>query len=423
MKISSWYENSKNYTISFPHLKEEIECDVCVIGGGNTGCSASYYLQQKGYSVVVLEKNTIGWGASGRNGGQYIFGFGCSQPTLEKLTDEVTAQQLFDTSLESITLLKSLVKTYHIKCDLKEGHLHAAIKQRHLKEIEKDYERLTHKYNYTSLKIYCKEKLAEIIESPYYKGGLFDSNSGHLHPLNFILGLSEQLKQKGVKIFENTPALRLQKRQNIHFISTPQGIVKARNIILAGGAYLENIGKKITRTIMPVGTYMVASVPLTKEKATSLIKNDMAIADLNFVLDYYRMSHDYRLIFGGRVSYTKIPPLDIRQSLRKRISTVFPSLQDIELPYAWGGMVDITVNRAPHFGRLDNNIFFAQGFSGHGLSLTILAGKLMADAVAGQEEKFDVFSRIPHTPFFGQKILRRPMLVLAMLYFRMRDIL
>lgn len=420
--VASYYAASANAFPDCPELTGTEECDVCVIGGGITGSSAALELAEQGFSTVLLEAQRIGWGASGRSGGQAIFGFGCDQSKLERIVGLDLARRLWDLSLESLQLMREKIGQHQIQCGYRAGQMHAAIKPRQRVELLEWQRLLQDRYGYDSLRLIERDELAGLMATERYIAGLFDSNSGHLHPLNYTLGLNQAAQRAGTRVFENSPAMSISEGDTIT-VRTARGEVRCRYLAICCNAYLGNLLKPIRSKIMPVGTYIVATEPLGEDTARSLIGNDMAVADINFVLDYFRLSEDTRLLFGGRVSYSRIPPPGLSRSIRSRMIKVYPQLGDARIDYSWGGYVAITVNRAPHFGRVGKNVFFAQGFSGHGIALTGLAGKLIAEAVAGTAERFDVFSRIPHMPFPGGPALRTPALVLAMAYFRLRDLL
>ncbi|MBF0278268.1 MAG: FAD-binding oxidoreductase [SAR324 cluster bacterium] len=418
----SYYVASANQNLNYPTLEEENSCDVCVIGGGITGASAALHLRQKGYEVTLLESNRVAWGASGRSGGQYIFGYSCSQKVLEKNVGKADAKKLWDLSIDSIRLVNQLIEEHQIECDQVAGQISVALKPRQHRELIEWKAELENDYDYKGLQLYEGDELKSLLNSERYLAGLFDPQSGHLHPMNYTLGLMRAAEKAGTMIFEGSKATKIEYSDN-PVVYTEKGSVKCKYVILAGNAYLGDLAEKLEKRIMPVGTYIGASEVLGKERAKSLISNNMGVCDINFVLDYYRLSKDYRMLFGGRVSYSKIDPWNLAETMRKRMVTVFPQLKEVKMDYAWGGYVGITMNRAPHFGRLRNNVYFAQGFSGHGIALTGMAGKLMAEALAGTAEKFDLFEKISHNPFPGGKYMRTPGLVLAMAYFRLRDML
>ena len=378
--------------------------------------------RERGYRVVLLEDKRIGWGASGRSGGQALPGFACGQDKLVSMLGPEAARALWDVSVEGVSLMRSLIAQHQIECDWVDGQLQAAIKPRHRDELLALSNQLQRDYGYPSLRWYERSNLGALLETDRYLGGLYDANSGHLHPLNYTLGLAAAAARQGIRIFEDSRALRFESSNGLR-VRTPEGEVRCRYLVLCGNSGLDGTAPELARRIIGVATYIVATAPLGAERARRLIANNMAVSDMNWVLDYFRRSADHRLLFGGRVSYSGIDPANTANATRARMLRVFPQLADVKVEYSWGGYVDITLNRAPHFGRLAPDVYFLQGFSGHGIALTGIAGKLVAEAVAGTAERFDVFARIPHREFPGGQTLRRPALVLAMLYYRLRDLL
>lgn len=421
--VASWYAASAIPFDARPALAGTGEADVCVIGGGITGSSAALEFAGRGFSTVLLEAKQVGWGASGRSGGQAIFGFGCDQAKLRRIVGDDDALRLWDLSLESLDLMRQRIREHQIECAYRPGQMHAAIKPRQRAELIEWQAMLENDYGYGSLRLMERAELAEVMATDRYIAGLYDSNGGHLHPLNYTLGLNLAAQKAGARVFENSPVIAIEETADRVTVRTPHGEIRCRYVAVCCNAYLDNLVRPLRSKIMPVGTYIVATEKLGRDLAESLIRNDMAVADINFVLDYFRLSEDSRLLFGGRVSYSKIPPPSLSRSIRARMVKVYPQLSEARIDYCWGGFVAITVNRAPHFGRTRRNVYYAQGFSGHGIALTGLAGKLIAEAVSGTAERFDVFSRIPHMPFPGGPALRTPALVLAMAYFRLRDML
>lgn len=403
-----------------PRLQGAHDADVVVLGAGLTGLSAAIELAERGYRVIVVEAQRIGWGASGRSGGQLIFGYGCDTGKIAALIGRDDARRLFDWSVEGVDLVAERIGRYGIDCDLRRGHAHAAIKPRQVDELKAWQGELEQHYGYGGTELWDRPRLRRALASDRYRALLFDPRSGHLQPLAYTQGLARAALALGVQIYEGSRVLSVDDGDPVVF-RTAEGEVRARFGVLGGNAWLDDLVPALERKIMPVGTYICATESLGAARARALIGNDMAVADINFVLDYFRLSRDHRMLFGGRVSYSRLPPPGLGARMRQRMVEVFPQLGDVRLEYVWGGYVDITMNRAPHFGRLRPNLYFAQGFSGHGIAATGLAARVIAESIAGQAERLDVFARIPHRDFPGGKLLRTPALVLAMLWYRLKD--
>ncbi len=418
----SYYAASTAALPDWPRLSGSLDCDVCLIGGGLTGLSAALHLAERGYRVALLEAARIGWGASGRNGGQVHLGYACDMGLLERMLGKTDARRLWDLSLEAVDLLKTRIARHRIACDLQAGMLLAALKPRQERGLVAWRERLARDYDYHDLEMLDRDAVRAVIASERYCAALYDRNGAHLNPLAYTLGLARATEAAGAALFEDSPAIALETGRRPR-IRTPDGEVRCDYLLLCGNAYLQRLVPAIRGKIMPVGTYLSATEPLGAERAASLIRNRAAVSDVQFVLDYFRVSADHRLLFGGGVSYSTLPPPDLKAHMRRRMLKVFPQLADVRVEYSWGGFVAITMNRAPHFGRLDDTTFFAHGFSGHGLALTGLAGRLMAETVAGDAERFDLFGRIRHRDFPGGQLLRTPLLMLAMTWYRLRDLL
>ncbi|KAF1690218.1 NAD(P)/FAD-dependent oxidoreductase [Pseudoxanthomonas koreensis] len=418
----SWYAASATPLPEQPVLRGVLEdADVCILGAGYTGLTAALELAEAGYRVVVLEAERIGWGASGRNGGQAIVGYGCEQSTLEGLLGRDAARVLFDVSREGMDRLRARIARHAIDCDWRDGHAHVPIKPRQERALRGYIEHMQERYDYP-LQWWDRRRLRDELESDRYLGAVYDAASGHLHPLEYAFGLARAALAAGVRIFEHSRVVELVRGAKPR-MRTAHGEVAAGFAVIAGNAWLRGVAPELESRVMPVGTYIAATAPLGAARARHLIRNDMAVADVNWALDYFRLGRDHRLLFGGRASYSSFPPPNLRGVMRRRIHAVFPQLDDVPIEYLWGGYVDISLNRAPHWGRLAPEIYFAQGFSGHGVASTGLAGRLIAEAIRGQSERLDLYAKIPHAPFPGGRALRTPLLVAAMAWYRLRDAL
>jgi gamma-glutamylputrescine oxidase len=417
----SYYALDDDWAARAP-LRGEVACDVAVLGGGIAGCSTALHLAKRGYKVALLEARRVGYGASGRSGGQTIFGLAVSQQKLEREVGREDAHRLFDLSIAALDLTQSLIREYDIDCDYRANHVHVAVKPRHLRELDQWARELHEDYGYSSGRLLSREQLHGHVRSDRYLGGLLDPRSGHLQPLKYTQGLARAAETAGAVIYENSEVLRYEPGGEVR-VHTAQARLRCAHLVLCGNAYIGAVAPSLSRRILGVGTYIIATEPLGAERARGLLPSNAAVADINWILDYFRCSQDNRLLFGGRVSYSSMQPPRLAESMRQRMVRVFPSLSDVKVANAWGGYLDITMSRAPDFGRLAPNVYYLQGFSGHGVALAGLAGALAAEAIAGTAERFDVFARIPHRDFPGGSLLRRPSLMLAMLYYRLRDVL
>ena len=422
--VDSYYKASANPAPERPALAGEVTADVCIVGGGFTGISAALNLAEKGYSVVLLEAERIAWGASGRNGGHVGTGFASGQHKIESWVGKADAKKLWDFCEEAKQIIRERVARHGISCDLKWGYMHAAPKRRHLDELREE-QAIWADYGYEDgVRLVEGEETRAHCDSPIYKGGLLDGGAGHIHPLNYCLGLAAAAEEAGAKLHENSRVTAIEEGAKVT-VRTAAGSVRADFLLLACNAYLGGLMPEIRKKVMPVGTYIGATRPLPDDLAARLIPNDIAVADSYFVLNYFQLTADRRMQFGGGVSYTTMMPPNLPGHMQRKMTQIFPQLAGQEFEFVWGGFVGITVERTPHLGRMGShgNIYFAQGFSGQGVALTGMAGKVVAEAIAGQAERFDLFTKLPHQTFPGGKLLRTPTLALAMLWFRMQDLL
>jgi len=420
--VDSYYAATAHPAPTHPQLRGAAEFDVCVVGAGIAGCATALELAERGYRVALLEGERVGWGASGRSGGQAIFGYGTSQASLAAQVGPEVARRMWDVSIDALDWVRERVARHAIDCDLSWGHLHAATKPRQRDELLELQRELAEDYGYHSPRFLERNEIEGLLATRRYCAGLFDPRSGHLHPLNYTLGLARAAVAAGATIFESSPVTRIEHGEPARVV-TPHGTLAARFLVLTRGGYVAGLRAGSEWRVMPVGTYVVATEPLGAARITTLIRDNVAVADVNFVLDYFRRSADHRLLFGGRVSYSGIDARDTGKATRARMLRVFPQLADTRLDYVWGGYVDITMNRAPDFGRIGGNVYYLQGFSGHGIAMAGMAGRLAAEAIAGQAERFDLYTRLHHRVFPGGRWLRTPALVLGMLWYRLRDLL
>ncbi len=419
---NSWYEATAQRGPAQPALAGDIEADVCVVGAGIAGCSTAIHLAERGYRVVLLEAERVGYGASGRSGGQIIPGYASSMAKLVNLLGPADAKRLWDFSTESVELTRDLIERNRIDCHLAWGHLHVGIKPRQRDELKEWQHEQEDDFGYRKLRFLERDEVAEWIASKRYIAGLYDSGAGHLHPLRYTIGLGQAAIAAGVKLHENSRVTSIEYGPTVT-VRTGQGSVRAKFLALCANVGHVDLSRRLARNLIGIASYIVATKPLGEERAKALLRDNIAVADVNWIIDYYRRSPDHRLLFGGRVSYSGLDPLGTERATRQRMLNVFPQLADAEIEYAWGGIIDISMSRAPNFGRLEPNVYYLQGFSGHGMSLASFGGKVVAEAIAGQAERFDVYARLKHHAFPGGKLLRRPTLVLAMTWFRMRDFL
>ena len=420
----SYYAATAQRGPGHPTLESALECDVAVVGGGLAGLSAAIELAQRGYSVIVLEAQQVGWGASGRNGGQVIAGLACDQSVIERQLGDTASRAVWDMTMEALRLIGERRERFEIDCDWRSGFLSLAVNARKAAELQTWRAHMERAYDYRTEWI-APSQMPQWIASTRFHSGVYDPLGGHLHPLKYSLGLARAAASLGVKIFEATAVLSMEPGSSVK-LRTARGSVRASHVLLAGNVYLQGVAPLLEDRIMPVGTYIVASERLEPELARSLIPSGAAVCDTNFVLDYFRPTADDRMLYGGRVSYSTATPINLAASMQRRMAATFPQLATSAVEYSWGGFVDISMNRAPDFGRLPGaqaNVYYLQGFSGHGLALTGLAGRLVAEAIAGDAERFDTFARIRHRSFPGGRLLRTPALVMGMAYYRLRDML
>ncbi|NBA94403.1 FAD-binding oxidoreductase [Pseudomonas sp. R5(2019)] len=421
---ASYYAASSAPQPDHPTLQGEVNADVCVVGGGFSGLNTAIELAERGFSVVLLESNRIGWGASGRNGGQLIRGVGHGLDQFAPVIGTEGVRQLKLLGLEAVEIVRRRVAQHGIDCDLTWGYCDLANKPADLAGFAEDAEALRDLGYRHELRLLQPSEMHQVVGSDRYVGGLIDMGSGHLHPLNLALGEARVAAELGVKLFEQSAVTRIDYGPQVR-VHTAQGSVRANTLVLACNAYLNDLNPELSGKVLPAGSYIIATEPLSEARARQLLPQNMAVCDQRVALDYYRLSADRRLLFGGACHYSGRDPSDIAAYMRPKMLKVFPQLADVRIDYQWGGMIGIGANRLPQIGRLKDqpNVYYAQAYSGHGVNATHLAGQLLAEAIAGQHSTgFDLFAKVPHITFPGGKHLRSPLLALGMLWHRLKEL-
>ncbi len=412
----SYYLDSVEDLMPCPIARGQLSCDVLVVGGGFAGISAALQVAQSGLKVILCESQFVGAGGSGQNGGQAIMGmYGLWRDYQAEYGTDI-ANGVWDIAKDAMNFLHE--RRQKIDCDWQSGYVYMANKPAHLREMD-DLISDAAAQNHIITPI-AKKDIHEYLETDVYYGGAFDANSGHLHPLKLLLGLKKQLLAMGGIIYEQSPA-RIIDTENTK-IHTDFAQIQAKNMIICGGAtlnYNKILCDELYKKVMPVGSYIITTEPLGDANP---FKKSVAVCDFNFILDYYRPTMDKRVLFGGRCSYTTLQPDNLESWMLPRLYKVLPQLKNVKIDYAWGGLIDITQNRQIHMGKIGKNTLFVQGFSGHGVVLSSYCGKILGDAIVHTTHNFDILSQFKHVAFPGGKI-RTPLLALAMLAFRLRDIM
>ncbi len=416
----SYYADTATHLDSFPAAKGALTCDVCVVGAGFTGMSAAYHLAKRGYDVIVLDAQRVGFGASGRNGGQVSMGQRRDQEDLEQMVGDADARKLWDIGAQAVDLVRDLCATDEVHTDFNDGIVHAVHRKRDHAHNQAYVDHMAHKYGYDKISVLEPDACRHLVNSPAYHGGTLDMGGGHVNPLELVLGLTRLAVGAGARIFEQSKVESIVEGDPT-LVKTTQAQIKARYVVLGCNGYLGNLQKSVAQRVMPINNFIVSTKPIDPAQQETIIRNNHAVADSKFVVNYFRFSDDHRLLFGGTESYGYRFPKDIAGSVRRPLAEIFPQLKDIEIDHAWGGTLGITMNRMPHYARIGGNILTMSGFSGAGVALGTLSGQIAAEAIAGQAERFDTMAKVPTLPFPGGPRLRSPLLVLAMLWYTLRD--
>ena len=416
---NSYYASTASFLPLLPPAKGTMTCDICIVGAGYTGLSAALHLAKEGFKVIVLEAQRVGFGASGRNGGQVGTGQRLDQQKLEKALGLKHARELWEIAQDSVKLVKDL-STDMPDCSVVPGIIHASHRYRFVKGEHAYVDHLQEVYGYTNIKKLSRDELLSLVNSQAYYGGYLDLGGGHIDPLRYALGLAKKAQNAGAIIHEKSTVTSINYGTKVK-VKTLFSSIKADYVVLACNGYLGSLNKDISETVMPINNFIAATKPMTASQQAAIIKNDYAVADSKFVVNYFRFSPDRRLLFGGSESYGYRFPKDISAAVKKPMLKIFPQLINCEFDYSWGGTLGISTNRMPYFKKIKSNVLSASGYSGHGVAMATMGGKLIAMAIAGQAEKFDIMASIPSSKFPGGTKLQTPLLILAMLWFSLRD--
>lgn len=416
---SSYYADSVIDMPDYPQLQDSIECDVCIVGAGFSGLSSALHLAEKGYDVVVLEASKVGFGATGRNGGQIVNSYSRDVDVIESRYDSNTSNALCNMIFEGGDIIRDIITKYDVECDFKAGAIFAALNGKQLKGLE-EQKRNWQRFGHNQLTLLGASEISKEIGSEAYVGGMLDMRGGHIHPLKLALGEAKAVTSLGGRIFEQSRVTKLDKGKQ-PIVHTEFGQVKAKFVVMAGNAYLGNVEPKITNKAIPCGTQIVATEPLSQRQLDTILPSNYCVEDCNYLLDYFRLSADKRLLFGGGVVYGARDPQNVEALIRPKLEKVFPQLAGIKVDYAWTGNFLLTYSRMPQFGSYEDNFYYLQGYSGHGVTCSHLAGKLLAEKLSGNSERFNAFASLKHYSFPGGRHLQIPLTALGAAYYNLRD--
>ena len=413
----SYYAATANWQTDYPELEGSIEADVAIVGGGFSGVATAVELSERGYKVVLLESNRIGWGASGRNGGQIIGGYGQNPGAFRSTIGSEGVDIVEGMGVECVDIIKQRIEKYNIDCDLKWGYCEVGLKKRHLKSYQQWAE------DDPAMRLLDQDQIKEYVNSELYLGGYYREDWGHIQPLNLCIGEAKVAQSLGANIFENSQVTNITYGDN-PVVTTQKGSVKAGHVILCGNAYMGKLVPYLDARVLPATSCIIGTEPLSDEQLQQTMVRDVAVCDSRTALDYYRLSADKRLLFGGLSNYTGLEPANAEAVMRNKMAKVFPSLKNVKVDYSWSGRMGISVRRMPQIGRLKNsNILYASGYSGHGVAPTHMTGRLLAEAVDGNTHRFDIMNKMFHLPWPGGKLLRRPAMAAGMMFYKIRDVL
>lgn len=412
---NSYYAATANWQTDYPELEGELQADVAIVGVGFSGVSTAVELCERGYKVALIEANRVSWGASGRNGGQIISGYGRNPSAFKPWIGSEGVSIVEQMGEECVEILKERIDKYKIDCDLKWGYCEVALKKRHLKayrEWAKDD---------PAMELLDADQIKQYVNSDLYLGGYYRKDWGHIHPINLCIGEARAAEQMGAHIFEQSKVSKITYGKN-PAVHTEKGTVKAKYVILCGNAYMGRLEPYLDARVLPSTSCIIATQPLTEEQIQQTLPQDVAVCDSRTALDYYRLSADKRMLFGGLSNYTGLEPVNAQRIMRKKMLKVFPSLADASIDYCWSGNMAISVRRMPQLGRIkESNVLYATGYSGHGVAPTHMSGRILAEAVDGNTKRLDIMNKMFHVPWPGGRLLRRPAMAVGMLFYKTLD--
>ncbi|MFT5038691.1 MAG: gamma-glutamylputrescine oxidase [Flavobacteriaceae bacterium] len=415
--VPSYYAATANCQAHYPELEGEIDADVAIVGAGFSGVATAVELSERGYKVVLVESNRIGWGATGRNGGQIIGGYGQNPSAFRSNIGSEGVEIVENMGVECVDILRQRIEKYDIDCDLKWGYCEVGLKKRHLKSYQQWAE------TDPMMQLLDRDQVKEYVNSEIYLGGYYRKDWGHIHPLNLCIGEAKVAQSLGAKIFENSQVTSITYGEN-PAVHTEKGSVKAGHVILCGNAYMGNLVPYLDARVLPATSCIIGTEPLSDEQLQQTMVRDVAVCDSRTALDYYRLSADKRLLFGGLSNYSGLEPANAKAVIRDKMIKVFPSLKDVRIDYSWSGKMGISVRRMPQIGRIENsNVLYVSGYSGHGVAPTHMTGRLLAEAVDGDTHRFDIMNKMFHLPWPGGKLLRRPAMAVGMMFYKTLDAL
>ncbi|ROM94444.1 FAD-binding oxidoreductase [Pseudomonas brassicacearum] len=419
--VASYYAHScADRLLDRAALEGEHTAEVLIIGAGFSGLHTALRLALAGKRVTLLEASRVAWAASGRNGGQAILGWSCDMPPLEAALGHERARRLWDGMRWAAQELRELPVRHGFDCDYRPGHLWTSVMPRRVSLLTEWQREASHKWGHDGLQFIAREQLPQWVASERYQAGLYDPEGGHLNPLKLALGLAAAIERAGGCIFEQSKALSYREEGDQYLVTTERGSIRANVLVLACNAYLDQLDPALASCVLPVGTYQVATAPLTPEQASALLPSNVCVTDNQFVLDYFRRTPDNRLLFGGGCTYLGGMPKDIAAATRPYLERVFPQLKGVELEFAWGGHIDLTLKRTPDIGRR-GDLYWLQGYSGHGVLPTLAGARAVSDAILGQPDELALYQGLSNDSFPGGKYLAAPLEAIGKAWYRLRD--